>query len=174
MKMLAIVAAVFAVGASSSAVAGNVGVSITIDKPGLFGQINLGGIPTPQLIFARPLIAVSPPYAVAPPPIYLHVPPGYERHWRQHCGEYHACERPVFFVQDRWYRDVYVPQRRDRDRRDHDRRYRDQRDQRDHRDHRDSRDHRDNRDNRDKHDKRDHRDHRDHGDHGNDGNRGDR
>ena len=42
-------------------------------------------------------------------PIYLHVPPGHEKKWRKHCREYDACGRPVYFVQDNWYNDVYVP-----------------------------------------------------------------
>jgi len=42
-------------------------------------------------------------------PIYLHVPPGHARHWARHCAQYNACGRPVYFVQDRWYNQVYVP-----------------------------------------------------------------
>ena len=26
------------------------------------------------------------------------------RHWRKHCARYDACGRPVYFVQEDWYR----------------------------------------------------------------------
>jgi hypothetical protein len=55
--------------------------------------------------------------APPPAPIYLRVPPGYARHWSRHCHEYHACGVPVYFVQDRWYNEVYVPRYRERYRR---------------------------------------------------------
>lgn len=47
-------------------------------------------------------------------PIYLHVPPGHAKDWRKHCSKYGACGRPVHFVQERWYNEVYVPQQRSR------------------------------------------------------------
>jgi hypothetical protein len=46
---------------------------------------------------------------VVPAPVYLHVPPGHEKHWADHCGAYHACGVPVLFVRDTWYNEVYVP-----------------------------------------------------------------
>jgi len=58
------------------------------------------------------------------PPIYLHVPPGHAKNWRNHCHEYNACGERVFFVQNDWYNREYIPryqeQHRDRqeDRRD--------------------------------------------------------
>jgi hypothetical protein len=39
-------------------------------------------------------------------PAYLFVPPGYERNWRLHCGQYHAYGRPVHFVRDKWYQGI--------------------------------------------------------------------
>ena len=47
-------------------------------------------------------------------PIYLRVPPGHAKHWDQHCREYDACARPVYFVEDDWYQRVYVSQYRER------------------------------------------------------------
>ena len=32
--------------------------------------------------------------------------------WRKHCHRYNACGQPVYFVQDNWYNDVYVPRYR--------------------------------------------------------------
>jgi len=107
-----------AVGATASlaihtlAFAGDVGVSVNLNLPGVYGQVTLGDLPTPELIMARPVVAVPAPVVIGappPPPLYLHVPPGHERHWEKHCREYNACGRPVYFVSDRWYRDVYTP-----------------------------------------------------------------
>jgi hypothetical protein len=49
------------------------------------------------------------PAGVVYQPIYLHVPPGHEKKWSKHCSKYNACNRPVYFVHDKWYNDVYVP-----------------------------------------------------------------
>ncbi len=98
------------------ALAGDVSVSLNVASPGLYGQLTIGGDvpvpPAPELILPRPVVAV--PVAVAPgapppPALYLHVPPGHERHWAKHCHEYNACGRPVYFVSDRWYNEVYTP-----------------------------------------------------------------
>ncbi len=156
MKKLLWVAALLA---APAAFAGNVGLSLSFNQPGLYGQINLGNVPAPQLIYSQPVLVAPPPYAAPPlPPVYLHVPQGYELNWRVHCAEFHACDRPVYFVRDRWYRDVYEPARRDYDEREQrDRRYRE--------DHRGRWDRRD----RGEHRGRDRRDWRRHGDdHGDD------
>jgi hypothetical protein len=31
-------------------------------------------------------------------PVYLYVPPGQVRKWKQNCGKWSACEQPVLFV----------------------------------------------------------------------------
>jgi len=105
-------------GAAALAQAGDVSVSLNVATPGLYGQIVLGDVPAPELIMPRPVVAVPSRVVVgvAPPPppepLYLHVPPGHEKHWSKHCREYDACGRPVYFVSERWYHDVYVPQHR--------------------------------------------------------------
>ena len=87
------------------------GVSVTMGSPGFYGRIDIGGLPEPELIFPHPvLIAPMPVGVVVPAPVYLRVPPGHEKHWAKHCGAYHACGRPVYFVRDTWYHDVYVPE----------------------------------------------------------------
>ncbi len=63
----------------------------------------------PQLIYPQPVVIQRAPEFVSAPPIYLHVPPGHEKHWSKHCAEYHACGRPVYFVRDDWYNHEYVP-----------------------------------------------------------------
>lgn len=120
MKQLLVGALLLA--ATSCALADNVSVSIGINQPGLYGQITIGDAPQPPpVIFARPLVIAMAPEYVNEAPIYLHVPPGHEKHWSRHCAEYHACGRRVFFVQHDWYRNEYAPRHRhEGDERDHD------------------------------------------------------
>jgi len=94
---------------AAPAFAGDVAVSISVGQPGFFGQIDIGGAPRPPVIYAQPVVAVQPPQYVAVEPVYLHVPPGYEKHWSRHCAQYNACGRPVYFVQHDWYNNEYVP-----------------------------------------------------------------
>jgi hypothetical protein len=83
------------------------GVAVAVGQPGFYGEIGVGDLPAPPpVIYTRPVIIEGSPVG---PPVYLHVPPGYERHWAEHCAYYHACGRPVYFVQDDWYQHVYVP-----------------------------------------------------------------
>jgi hypothetical protein len=94
-----------------AAQAADVGVSVNVAAPGLFGQIDLGGYPQPQVVYSRPVVIErAPPDA---PPLYLHVRPGEERNWRRYCRQYDACGRPVYFVRDDWYRNVYTPHYRE-------------------------------------------------------------
>jgi hypothetical protein len=96
--------------ASAPAFAGDVGVSIRIGEPGFFGRIDIGDAPRPVLVAPRAVVIERPPpHVVVEEPIYLHVPVEESRNWRRYCGRYDACGRPVYFVQDRWYKSVYVP-----------------------------------------------------------------
>ncbi len=90
------------------AFAGDIGVSINFAQPGIYGQITLGDVQAP-VIYAQPVVVQPAPEFAAAPPIYLHVPPGYEKHWGHHCAEYHACGRPVYFVREDWYQREYLP-----------------------------------------------------------------
>lgn len=92
--------------------AADVGVSVSVGEPGFYGRIDIGDFPRPELIYAQPVIIQRSGMGYAP--IYLRVPPGYERHWGRHCRQYNACGRPVYFVRDKWYRDVYSPRYRER------------------------------------------------------------
>lgn len=86
------------------------GISIHIGQPGFYGQINLGNhYPRPQLIYPNPVLAMPPAIAVQQQPIYLRVPPGHAKKWSKHCHRYNACNQPVYFIQENWYNDVYVP-----------------------------------------------------------------
>ena len=95
---------------TSSAVAANaadVGISISVGQPGFYGQINIGSAPRPVLINPQPVIIQR--GGVVTPPIYLRVPPRHHKYWKKYCHRYNACNRRVYFVQDKWYKDVYVP-----------------------------------------------------------------
>lgn len=81
-----------------------VGVSIQISQPGVYGRIDIGQYPQPVLVMTQPVIIQRPVYVVQQPqPVYLWVPPGHRKHWSKHCGGYGACGVPVYFVQDQWY-----------------------------------------------------------------------
>jgi hypothetical protein len=116
----------------------SVGVSIGINQPGVYGRVNIGNYPQPQLVYPQPVIIAPAPVAVQRQPIYLYVPAGHQQNWSKHCARYNACGQPVYFVQEQWVRERYAhehPSGRG-DRREHrDDRGRDHDDHRDHRDH---------------------------------------
>ena len=92
--------------------AADVGVTVTIGEPGFYGQIDIGTYPRPRLLYPSPVIIRAVPVGVVREPRYLRVPPGHEMHWERHCAEYDACGVPVYFVEDGWYKTVYVPEYR--------------------------------------------------------------
>jgi hypothetical protein len=111
-----------------------VGVSVQVNQPGVYGRIDIGNVPQPPVvIYPQPVVIQPTPVAVYQAPIYLRVPPGHERRWAHYCGRYGACGQPVYFVREDWYQRQYVPAHwhgrghdhddhgRDRDDHDHDR-----------------------------------------------------
>ena len=117
-----ILPALAAVAAVPMALAQEVSVNAVITGevvPGVYGQVVIGNRPPPPVLYAQPVIVQPAPVVVGEPvpePIYLHVPPGHAKHWRKHCHEYHACNRPVYFVKSKEYEPGY---RADRDRGEH-------------------------------------------------------
>ena len=99
---------------SLSASAADVGVSVTLGRPGFYGHIDIGDFPAPQVRNTRPVVIQPAPIGVVVAPVYLRVPPGHRKHWDKHCAEYNACGQPVYFVRDNWYNNVYVPHYRER------------------------------------------------------------
>ena len=91
---------------STSVLAADVGVSLSIGQPGFFGRINIGGYPPPRVLYRQPIAIGRVP--MNRPPIYLHVPPGHARQWINHCRDYNACDERVMFVQPNWYKREYV------------------------------------------------------------------
>jgi hypothetical protein len=92
---------------AGAALAADVGVSVSIGEPGFYGQIDLGHAPAPALVSPNPVVIVAPPTPMEP--IYLRVPTEHRRHWKRYCSRYNACGRPVYFVQDAWYNNIYAP-----------------------------------------------------------------
>ncbi len=97
---------------AGTAQAADVGVSVSIGQPGFYGRIDIGDVPHPEIIYRDPIVIAPPHRRMGGEPIYLRVPPGHEKKWSKHCAKYNACGRQVYFVKDRWYKEVYVPRHR--------------------------------------------------------------
>lgn len=87
----------------------DVGVSIAVSQPGVYGRIDIGRFPAPSVVVAQPVVVA--PALVPVQPVYLWVPPGHRNNWAKHCGRYGACGVPVYFVQDEWYDRHVLPAR---------------------------------------------------------------
>jgi hypothetical protein len=83
--------------------AADVGVSIAISQPGVYGRIDIGRFPQPAVIVPQPVIIAPPLPGVVVQPVYMWVPPGHQKKWTKHCSRYNACGVPVLFVRDDWY-----------------------------------------------------------------------
>lgn len=96
---------------AGSANSADMGVTVSIGQPGFYGRLDFGTPPPqpPQVIYTRPIVVHTPPPGIVYAPLYLRVPPSEARDWRRHCHHYRACGHPVYFVQDNWYQNVYVP-----------------------------------------------------------------
>jgi len=104
--------AVLLAAAAAQASAADVAVSITVGDPRFYGAIDVVGFPQPQLVYPEPIVIQPAPAGVVVQPIFVRVPPGHAKNWRKHCKKYGLCGRPVYFVQDAWYTQVYVPEYR--------------------------------------------------------------
>ncbi len=102
---------------TASGLAGAASWSVVV-QPGVYGRVAIGGyVEAPQIYAPQPVVAidngygqvveesVDPAYATDQPPVYLWVPEYQRTHWAQYCREYGAYGVPVYFVDDRWYRD---------------------------------------------------------------------
>jgi hypothetical protein len=119
MKTQLLAAAMLAL--STSVIAQDVGVSVTVGQPGFFGRIDIGNTAPPPVLYPQPVIIQRPARIIAEP-LYLRVPQGHAKDWGKHCGKYNACGRNVYFVRDEWYTNEYAPRYREQHRgRDYDR-----------------------------------------------------
>ncbi len=91
-----------------TAIAADVGVSVSVGQSGCYGRIDIGSHAPPQVVYQQPVRVHAAPYQAAPP-VYLRVPPGHAKRRSRHCDRYGACGAPVYFVQEQWYRQVYAP-----------------------------------------------------------------
>ena len=96
--------------AASPAFAADVAVSVAVGDPRFYGRIDIVGYPQPQLVYPEPIIVQPAPPSVIVQPVYVRVPPGHAKDWKRHCKKYKLCGQPVYFVQDTWYTQVYVPE----------------------------------------------------------------
>ncbi len=132
--------AVLTFAAAATVAAAQVSVNAVIRGPvvpGVYGQVVIGNAAPPPVVYAQPVVAEPAPVVVGappPPPLYLHVPPGHAKDWRKHCHEYHACNRPVYFVRSAEYEPGFDMDRWRREHHDHDH-------DRDHHEHGDHEDH---------------------------------
>ena len=68
-------------------------------KPGIYGRIVIKGkAAPPPVIYPNPVMAGEKLVPAGVQPVYLYVPPGQVRKWKQHCAKWSACEEPVLFV----------------------------------------------------------------------------
>jgi hypothetical protein len=147
MKRLLTAMALAAASITAPALAAEFGVSVAVGEPGFYGQIDVGNYGRPAVIYSRPITITRGRYGTSLEPLYLRVPQGHSRDWKRYCGRYDACGRPVYFVRNDWYSNVYAPRYRE-DHREGRRDYRDDRDNRGDRRDNDDRNDRDDRDDR--------------------------
>ena len=84
------------------------GISVSVGEPGFYGQLQLGNVARPPVIYSQPVVVEHRYPNLAP--VYLRVPPrGTPRTGTSIVIADNACTRPVYFVNDDWYRNVYVP-----------------------------------------------------------------
>ena len=116
MNRTLITAAAFAL-ATACGLANAASWSVVV-QPGVYGRVAIGGYAeAPQVYAPQPVVAidngygqvveetVDQAYATDQPPVYLWVPEYQRTHWAEYCREYGAYGVPVYFVDDRWYRD---------------------------------------------------------------------
>jgi hypothetical protein len=106
MKLLAVCALTICALAPACA-ATHIGVSIGVHQPGAYGRIDINNYPSPELVYAQPIVISPAPMAMYQQPIYLYVPVAHQQNWKHYCGRYRACGQRVYFVQDQWVRERY-------------------------------------------------------------------
>lgn len=107
MKRSLIAVAIAAATITTTALAADVGLSVSIGEPGFYGRLDIGDYPQPRVIYSQPRVIGL--VSIDSSPVYLRVPPGHRKNWAKHCGEYNACDDRVYFVQDAWYNNEYAP-----------------------------------------------------------------
>lgn len=73
-------------------------VNVTVGAPlahGVYGQIHFGPGTPPPLFSSQPRVVRR---LANPEPAYFYVPRKHRTNWARYCDRYHACGRPVYFV----------------------------------------------------------------------------
>ena len=79
----------------------------SMGQPGYYGRIEVGHAPQPPLLISSAVMGN--PGIHTGEPIYMHVPPAHAYAWSRHCQRYGACDWLVYFVDNDWYANIYVP-----------------------------------------------------------------
>ena len=108
MRQFVIAAGLAAASCLPAAAGTNVGVSIGINQPGVYGRIDIGNMAPPPVVYAHPVLIAPAPVVVHQRPVYLYVPPGHQKNWRKHCAAYGACAQPVYFVRESWVQEQHA------------------------------------------------------------------
>jgi hypothetical protein len=67
-------------------------------RPGVYGRIEVRGQSAPPVVYTQAVVADTSKPRPQVDPVYLYVPPGQIRRWKQHCDKWSACSEPVMFV----------------------------------------------------------------------------
>lgn len=67
-------------------------------RPGIYGRIEVRGATPPPVIYSQPVVAGHAFIAASARPVYLYVPPGQVRKWKDNCARWSACDQPVLFI----------------------------------------------------------------------------
>ena len=90
-----------AIAGPTAAQAADIGVSVSISQPGVYGRVDIGRFPQPVVFVQQPVVVHR--TVRVREPVYMWVPAGHRQNWSRHCGQYGACGAPVYFVRDSWY-----------------------------------------------------------------------
>jgi hypothetical protein len=102
--------ALFVIGAAQAGT--QVGASIGINQPGVYGRIDIGSYPQPAIVYPQPVVIMPSPVAVYQRPVYLYVPAEHQMNWGRYCQRYGACGQPVYFVREDWVQTRYTDEHR--------------------------------------------------------------
>jgi hypothetical protein len=94
---------------AAMSVAAAAAAAVSDSDAGIYGQLDLAKFPKPKLTNSKPVIIEAIENKAASKPVYIHIAPGQEQHWRTLCKTYAACAAPVYFVTENWFLNVYLP-----------------------------------------------------------------
>lgn len=67
-------------------------------RPGVYGRIEVRGPVPPPVIYAQPVMAGHAFIPANAKTVFLYVPPGQVRKWKDNCARWSACGEAVLFV----------------------------------------------------------------------------